>query len=82
MVDHHRVEILGPGSERCHAAACTVSQVVAECHVDCEVVEEQSADRLFELGVVRTPALVVDGRVALVGRVPTPDEVRVLLGVA
>lgn len=82
MAEKHRIEIVGPLGPRCLAAEHAVHQVVEESNANCEVVLDVTPERLFDLGVVRTPAVVLDGRLVLAGRAPTEDEVRVLLGVA
>jgi protein-disulfide isomerase len=38
------------------------------------------ASAILGYGVVTTPALVVDGEVKVVGRVPPPDEIKTMLG--
>jgi small redox-active disulfide protein 2 len=83
MAEHPlRIEVLGPGCARCVKAHQVVEQVVRESGLDVEVVKEESFDRMLELGVVATPAVVVDGVVKLAGKVPEPAAIRELLGVA
>jgi small redox-active disulfide protein 2 len=77
-----RIEVLGPGCARCHETYRVVRGVVDQAQLQCLVEENGSVDRLVELGVLRTPAVALDGRVVLSGRVPGPEEVRRLLGVA
>lgn len=82
MADKHRIEIVGPLDSRCLAVEAAVHRVVEDAHANCDVVLDVTPQRLFELGVVRTPAVVLDGRLVLAGRAPTTDEVLALLGVA
>ena len=77
-----RIEVLGPGCARCVKAHRVVEQVVRESGLDVEVIKVENFDRMLELGVVATPAVVVDGVVKLVGKVPEPSAIRELLGVA
>ena len=42
----------------------------------------ESLARMAELGVMRTPAIAIDGKVVLSGRIPRADEVRRLLGLS
>jgi len=70
------IEILGPGCPRCKETFRVVQSVVAEAGLPCEVVKNESIDRMVELGVMATPAVAVDGRVVLFGRIPTPGDVR------
>jgi hypothetical protein len=50
--------------------------------LDGDVTMVSDHDEIVSLGVVRTPGLVVDGRVVVEGRVPNGDEVRDLLAQA
>ena len=76
------VEILGPGCARCFETHRVVQHVVEEAKLEAEVRKVDSIERMVELGVLSTPALVVDGEVVLSGRIPKADEVRRLLGLA
>jgi small redox-active disulfide protein 2 len=74
------IEILGPGCARCHETHRVVRHVVEQAGIDCLVQKNESIDRMVELGVLRTPAVAIDGRVVLSGRIPKAEEVRRLLG--
>ena len=74
------VEVLGPGCPRCKETFRVVQHVVESAGLSCRVVKVESIDRMVALGVIATPAVVVDGKVALFGRVPRAEEVRALLG--
>ncbi len=74
------IEVLGPGCPRCKATFEVVSKVVAEAGLSCQVIKNESIDRMVELGLMATPGVAVDGKVALFGRIPKPDEVRAVLG--
>ncbi|MGV8038636.1 MAG: MTH895/ArsE family thioredoxin-like protein [Thermoanaerobaculaceae bacterium] len=76
-----RIEVLGPGCPRCRETYRVVRHVVEVAGLDCEVIKNESIDRMVELGVMAPPAVVVDGKVLLSGRIPKADEVARLLGV-
>jgi small redox-active disulfide protein 2 len=76
------IEILGPGCARCHETHRVVKHVVERAGLDCLVRKDESVDRMVALGVLRTPAVVFDGRVVLQGKVPGSEDVRRLLGLA
>jgi small redox-active disulfide protein 2 len=76
------IEVLGPGCARCLETLRVVRQVVDEAHLECLVQKDESVERTAALGVMRTPALVFDGKVVLSGRIPKAEEVRQLLGLA
>lgn len=82
MSDVKVVEVLGPGCPRCKATFELVKKLVAEAGAPCEVVKSESVDRMVELGALATPAVAVDGKVVLSGRIPKPAEVLQALGLA
>jgi small redox-active disulfide protein 2 len=75
------VEVLGPGCARCQETYRVVRHVVEQAGLPCEVVKVEDVTRMMALGVMATPAVAVDGKVVLVGRIPRAEEVRTLLGV-
>jgi small redox-active disulfide protein 2 len=76
------IEILGPGCPRCYETHRVVTHVVEQEKLACRVEKNVSIDRMVELGVLRTPAVVFDGRVVLQGSIPKAEDVRRLLGLA
>jgi len=76
------IEVLGPGCARCQETHRVVQEVVAQAHLDCLVQKTESVERMVELGVLETPAIAFDGRVVFSGRIPRPEDVRHLLGLA
>lgn len=78
----HRIEVLGPGCTRCKETFRVVQQVVEASGIQVELVKEESYERMLALGVMSTPAVVVDGEVAISGRIPKAQEVRELLGIS
>lgn len=76
------IEILGPGCPRCYETHRVVKHVVEEANLGCRVEKNESIGRMVELGVLRTPAVVFDGRVVHQGSIPKSEDVRRLLGLA
>ena len=79
MTEITLIEILGPGCPRCQQTHRVVQEVVEEAGLPVEVRKVEDMDRMIELGVLATPAIVVDGELKLAGRVPKPDVVRTIL---
>jgi small redox-active disulfide protein 2 len=78
----HRIEVLGPGCTRCKETYRVVQQVVESAGIQVELVKEESYERMVSLGVMSTPAVVIDGTVVVSGRIPKAAEVRELLGIS
>lgn len=75
-----KIEILGPGCARCASLCEVVRKIVAESGLDATLVEVEDIVKIMGYGVLRTPALVVDGVVRIRGRVPSESEIRRVLG--
>ncbi|GAB2854493.1 thioredoxin family protein [Nocardioides pacificus] len=77
------VKILGPGCRNCKNLEKVTREALAELGLDAEVEKVEDYAAIMGYGVMATPALVVDERVLLSGRVPKTAEVRDLVaGVA
>ncbi len=75
------IEVFGPGCARCQETYRVVLNVVAQAGLTCDVAKVDDFRRMAALGIMATPAIVVDGTVVLTGRVPKSEETRRLLGV-
>ena len=69
------IKICGPGCASCEKAERIVSEAVAEAGVAAEVKKVTDFADMARLGVLSTPAVVIDGEIKCVGRVPKKDEV-------
>lgn len=70
------IKVLGPGCAKCHTAEKNVRDAVAESGVDAKVYKVTNLLEIAKFGVFGTPAVVVDGEVKCVGKIPTKEEVR------
>ncbi len=74
-----KIQILGSGCAKCKALAAVAEQAANDLGLKYEIEKITDVTRYADFGVMRTPALVVDGVVKSSGRVPPLDEVRKLL---
>ncbi|HZP89593.1 MAG TPA: thioredoxin family protein [Actinomycetota bacterium] len=74
-----RIRILGPGCVKCQKLYENTKEAVESLGIDAEVVKAEDVNELVIRGVFETPALVVNERVLLTGRVPTVSTLRELL---
>ncbi|MBR4976710.1 MAG: thioredoxin family protein [Thermoguttaceae bacterium] len=73
------IQVLGTGCGACKKMAATVEQAANELELDFEFEKATAIDRIVAAGVIATPALVVDGRVRVVGRGLSLDEAKKIL---
>lgn len=74
-----KIEVLGPGCTRCKETYRVVQHVVEQEKLEASVTKEESYERMMALGVLATPAIAVDGKIVMSGRIPKAEEVRQLL---
>ncbi len=69
------IQVLGPGCARCREAENVVVAAVREAGCDAAVEKVTDIREMMTLGVMSTPAVVIDGRIMCTGRVPAKAEV-------
>lgn len=70
-----KIEVLGPGCQKCQALLGNVKEALAQSGVEAEVVKVEDVFEIMQRGVNRTPAIVIDGELKLQGRVATVREI-------
>lgn len=70
------IKVFGLGCAKCGEAERIVSAVVRETGSAATVAHVSDLREMMTLGIMSTPAVVIDGKVVLAGRVPTREEVR------
>ncbi len=74
-----RIQVLGTGCARCKQLAANAERAVAELGLGVPVEKVEDLREIRKLGVMTTPALVVDGKVRAAGTVLAPEAVKELL---
>jgi small redox-active disulfide protein 2 len=74
-----KLQILGTGCAKCKTLAENTRKAVNEMGLDAEIEKVEDLRQIVQFGVMLTPALAVDGDVKIVGRVPSPEEIKRLL---
>jgi small redox-active disulfide protein 2 len=70
------IKVLGPGCPKCQQTEKNVKEAVADAGVDAKVDKVTNLLEIAKYGVFGTPAVVVDGQVKCVGKIPTKDEIK------
>lgn len=74
-----KIQILGTGCARCRQLTAVTQQVADKLGLPYELEKVTDLLRFADFGVMSTPALVVDGKVKVAGKVPTAAEIEKLL---
>jgi small redox-active disulfide protein 2 len=74
------IKVLGSGCCKCNDLEERVKDALAEMGLTAEVEHVTDFREIMKYGVMQTPALVVDGKTKVAGRVPAKAELVKLLG--
>lgn len=74
-----KIQILGTGCARCKQLTENTETAARGLGLAYELEKVTDILEIMKFGVMATPALAIDGKVRLVGKVPPPDEIRRLL---
>ena len=74
-----KIQIAGPGCPNCQTTERNVVNVCAELDLAADISHVTNIADILDLGVMRTPAVVIDGEVVTSGRVPTTSELITIL---
>ena len=70
------IKMLGVGCPKCEQTEKNVKEALSEAGVEAQVDKVTDTMKIASYGVFGTPAVVVDGEVKSVGKIPTKDEVK------
>lgn len=71
--------ILGTGCSRCTKLYEVTEQAAKEAGMPYEMSKVTDLKQIMALGVMATPALVIDGNLKVAGRVPSVEEIKRML---
>lgn len=74
-----RIQILGTGCSKCQKLTENTDAAAKELGLPYELEKVKDINQIMSFGVMMTPALVVDGKVRVAGKVPSVDEIKKLL---
>ena len=74
-----KLQVLGPGCPKCMELAKRTEEAAQAASLEFELEKVTELNQIMSFGVFMTPALVVDGEVKMVGKVPSVDEIKKLI---
>ena len=73
------IQILGTGCAKCNRLAAAADAAARQIGIEYRLEKITDILRFAEFGVMLTPALAVDGKVLISGKVPSQDELKRML---
>ena len=73
------IKVLGTGCAKCKSLEKAVINSLSELNIQADVSKVEDIMEIMQFGVMRTPALVINEKVVLSGRLPNDKELKTLL---
>jgi small redox-active disulfide protein 2 len=73
------IKVLGPGCTNCTTLEKRTKEALSDLNIEAVVEKVEDYQRIASYGIMRTPGLVIDEKVAVSGRVPTVQELKDIL---
>ena len=71
------IKILGSGCPKCQTTEKNVKEALAESGLEVQVDKVTDVMEIAKYGVFMTPAVVIDGKVKSVGKIPDTEEIKI-----
>jgi len=73
------IEVLGTGCAKCDRLEAMAKTVADDLGVPCTVEHVRDIGLIVQRGVMATPALAIDGKIVVAGRIPSRSELTAIL---
>jgi len=73
------IKVLGTGCLKCKTLEKLTQETVQKLGIDATISKVEDIVDIMNYGVMRTPALVINGKVVLSGRIPSENELNEIL---
>lgn len=73
------IKVLGTGCPKCKVLEKSVRDVVADLKLNATITKVEDIVDIMSYGILSTPALVIDDKIVVKGRVPSSEEIKEFL---
>ena len=74
------IKILGIGCSKCEKLEKNLETALEELNIGADIEKVEDLEVIVSYGVMSTPALVIDGEVKSIGKIPKVKELKEMLG--
>jgi small redox-active disulfide protein 2 len=74
-----KIQILGTGCPKCKKLAENAESAVKDLGIEYELEKVTQINDIIAMGVMMTPALVIDGEVQVAGKVLSSEDIKAIL---
>lgn len=69
------IKVLGPGCANCKRLYAEAEKAIAQSGQPATIAKVEAMEDIVAYGILRTPGLVIDGKVVASGRIPSAAEI-------
>lgn len=73
------IKVLGTGCPNCKTLEKNVITALAELNIAADVEKVEDIQKIMSYGIMRTPGLVIDGKVVLSGSLPSLKDIKEII---
>lgn len=70
-----QIKVLGSGCKSCQTTATLIEEVAQTSGVQIELIKVTDAQEIMASGVMKTPAVIIDGKLVHKGGIPEPETI-------
>ncbi|MBP2031922.1 small redox-active disulfide protein 2 [Clostridium algifaecis] len=70
------IKILGTGCSNCKKLEANAKEAIKELNADAKITKVEDIKEIMKYGIMRTPAIVINEKVKMFGKVCTVDEIK------
>ena len=70
------IQVAGPGCPRCQETEKNVREACSQLNLAADISHVFDMKEFAKLGVLFTPAVIVDGKIVISGKLPTVEELK------
>jgi len=71
-----KIQVSGPGCLKCRETEKNVREACAQFQLEAEILHVSDMKEIAKLGVLFTPAVIVDGKMVVSGKLPSVEELK------
>ena len=76
------IKVLGPGCANCKKLYAEAEKAIAQSGQPATITKVEAMEEIVAYGILRTPGLVIDGKVVASGRIPSAAEIVAMITTA
>lgn len=73
------IKVLGTGCSKCKSTVANVNEAVKQSGIEAEIIKVEDIKEIMKYNVMSTPAVIIDEEVKTKGKIPTIEEIKMLL---